>query len=701
MPGDFHMSANSSTLLLLLRMLDNDLPALVAGKLEQQMQDDALLARQYLTLQKFHREADPARGVGERLTQADPNLVAAFVEGRLSTTESQRFETECWRSEALMREVMSLVRREPPAGDSPASGQSTVARAASVGPSADAMKQHVSRLLSAPPPEAVPGQKTVAAEAFGVGSTATDKHAAADQMPDLEIIRLPVADGEEPTISMPEVSSPTTATPLRNGRRRSRSATTLVLLALMLVVAVAVLNIVFNNLPDRRVVQPDPSSGDAGSREDSPGVRERQIVQNGDSDPQTEAPEAGPPAPAPDQSEVVRTPEAEDARPQMAPRPTPRLLRPALPQKTTIVAWNEVSGVAAAKLANGPTWSGIARAAEGLWTVGAQSQLLTLSYSRIEGELSNGAAVIADADSLLEFGTTAAGPGEDSAADLPPLLTVHRGRLAIRGLREGQRLLIQLGFRVLELRASAASTLGIERVNGEIILAAYRGEFQSREGQITRRLWGRVDRNGQLSTFRPAQRDEWYTATEIAAVIPGNVCESLNTSADFVADAGEFEQAEALEVQAIALQAALNGVAGPEDVLSATLAARLAGSGREQDRILLIRWLIMRFQQQLELGEADLRVVCLSQQTPARMTFAMNGWFRSAAYGAGPTVRQLSELVNGLSESAPLFTRQCALVFLRQILQDPLREYSVLMPRDRNALRAVATRVRQWQQQNR
>ncbi|MGB0742184.1 MAG: hypothetical protein ACPGXX_19100, partial [Planctomycetaceae bacterium] len=183
--------------------------------------------------------------------------------------------------------------------------------------------------------------------------------------------------------------------------------------------------------------------------------------------------------------------------------------------------------------------------------------------------------------------------------------------------------------------------------------------------------------------------------------IPGNVCESLNTSADFVADAGEFEQAEALEVQAIALQAALNGVAGPEDVLSATLAARLAGSGREQDRILLIRWLIMRFQQQLELGEADLRVVCLSQQTPARMTFAMNGWFRSAAYGAGPTVRQLSELVNGLSESAPLFTRQCALVFLRQILQDPLREYSVLMPRDRNALRAVATRVRQWQQQNR
>jgi len=68
-------------------------------------------------------------------------------------------------------------------------------------------------------------------------------------------------------------------------------------------------------------------------------------------------------------------------------------------------------------------------------------------------------------------------------------------------------------------------------------------------------------------------------------------------------------------------------------------------------------------------------------------------WFAAVKSGRKPQAADLGRLVHGLLPRQPLFVRQCAIHFLRQITNLPLAEYHPERP-TRAALKSVALKVR-------
>ncbi|MHC4875604.1 MAG: hypothetical protein ACYTGL_03835 [Planctomycetota bacterium] len=130
------------------------------------------------------------------------------------------------------------------------------------------------------------------------------------------------------------------------------------------------------------------------------------------------------------------------------------------------------------------------------------------------------------------------------------------------------------------------------------------------------------------------------------------------------------------------------------------LARKLAASNNEAHRLALVHWLITRFREDTVTGESDLRVICRVQQVDQSTATAMRSWFRSASAKLPPTTTQLTQLMTGLRDTSPLFTRQCAKYFLQQILNDPLSEYVPTAATNRTVMSTIARKVRAWQQSN-
>ena len=80
------MTVPSSNLLLLLRLLDNDLPAAIAAQVRARFEKDSVLASQYQRIQIIDAEEYSAEQLLQGVNTIDPDQAAAFVEGSLSVT---------------------------------------------------------------------------------------------------------------------------------------------------------------------------------------------------------------------------------------------------------------------------------------------------------------------------------------------------------------------------------------------------------------------------------------------------------------------------------------------------------------------------------------------------------------------------------------------------------------------------------------
>lgn len=689
------MSVAASNLISLLRLLSNDLPADAAIRVRQQLADDAHFANQYRQLtQVAQSNATPGELLGH-VAGTDPVDVARFLDGSLADEELAAFERRCWESTSLLREVVSAwnaiqnTELLEPAADSQERARAIVARLLSPLPAAEAVHNE---------------ERPAQIEAIDVPSTVSGSpspvSAPVDALP-----------AESEAGSFPQLRVESEPAVLKRPRRDS---------GLVIVAATVVLAVLFAAfrywLPDtQQIAQPEESLPHGESLQNE---RHRSRIANiaqDDSDSSPARPEADPQSPR--NAVPLNSPDTrivQEERLQM--RPKPQRPQPTVPQgpaslgpegPTVVIAkWSQIDGIAAARATQSEVWSGIqSRSASGLWLSSQASQLLTLSYSRVAGELSGGTTVIADADSLIEISAQSAVSGKDAGngeSELTPLLTVHRGRLAIEGLTAGQRLLVQVASRLVDIEATQNNTtVAVERKTSETVLAAYRGEVKADERRFTRRTWGRFDSAGEIAAFRPPRPTDWYRPARTSVVPDPDICQAFNTAADIVQVAARYEADPDVITGTIASQTVLHCSIEATQSISAAVAGKLAGSSNGAHRVSLIQWLISRFRDNRVVGESDLRLICRTQQTDQATTAAMLGWFHSAADGLSPTTTQLSELISGLRDTSPLFTRQCALTFLQQILGDPLPEYSVSTPNSRAVMSSIAAKARVWQQSQR
>lgn len=665
------MSAKPSNLVLLLRLLDNDLPALVAEQLHARIQAEPELATLFRQIQNCSAVPSQAHVSDSSEDEIDSDLLSGFLNQSLPQSEIRAIEHRCLHSLALLSRIVSRWRENRIsadariASDTPGAGLGSVDRQ----PAPDKLPpdQHDAAAASA---SSGPGQRT--------------------QNP---------SQTSAPAAERPQVPSGETANSPSSKRRRSL----LFLFLTTSVMAFLVLRFLFNNLPRQPLAQPalpGNSATDGITTPQSPG---RQDV----------AANTGDAAQRPAAEDLKGQPNASltlpGSRLEVPPVRIPR--QPDTPSSSAaagkLVEWSVVTGVAAARPAGRTNWRGVfSTSAQHLWTTTQPSQLLTLSWSRAEGELLGGSTITVDAGTLLEIAAVPKSVLTLSAEEPPPvaLITLLQGRVAIGGMQAGQRLLVKIGRQQFDFRATAESTFALERTGGETVIAAYRGELLAAIGPLSRLNWASVNDTGQMRLFRPLRRTEWFRNTERPDQLSDSFGATINRADEFssaAATAAEPAQAPTPEIQRISVEAALYAATADSNVIPRQLAGELSTAPEEWKRTGLISWLLARFQRDVQAGEASLREVCLAQRTPAVTTFAMIRWFQSAALNQTPATAQLTELVEGLRGSAPLFTRQCAYWFLQQILNDSLPLYSVDQPERRAGIADITEKVQRWQELNR
>ena len=663
-------------LIRMIQLLDGELSADEAAPLRRLIANDLRLAEQYQQLTRVHQQPMSPDELLRHADKVDPLVVADFIEGRMTEPAQTRFERECWASNSLLREIVATWRAEQEAA---ATGWETV--------SDERVRSVVSSLLAGRKVEqpaavvALKSQQEVVREE-GSKQETTSVHPSV-------------------SLDLPQIVVAADPRPVRPGTRFSTGK---ILAAAGLVLALVVLVTQFIGRPN--VVQqarPDDPDREVDPEFSAPPTI---IVRKGP-EPNDGSPDKEPVDPdlnnGTGQNPIVRK---QPGTTPMPDKPVPDPEMP-LPLPVKLVEWSDIRGIVGVRDSAESEWRGLLNAkGADLWKSNARTELLTLANSAVAGKAVNGTQLMAAADSLVEIsaerkrkarGTPAATPDDE----LIPICQVQSGRLAIVGLNEGQRVIMQVGGESFEIRATRdETTVAIERDSQETVLAAYRGEASVDGHKLTRRKFGRVDSAGLLSVFRPVRVNEWTRTKPGPVSLPADLCSEFNKAANLLQKAASVRQSPDAATGYVATQIALQCSVSESQPLPLKLARQIADSGNEIHRQTLVQWLVTRVQQNPSAGDADLQLLFRLQQIDRQTARKMTGWFLAAAESRRPTVMQLTELTTGLHSSSPLFTKQCAKFFLRKILGDPLTEYDPRAPANRAALSSVTRKVRAWQQAN-
>jgi hypothetical protein len=673
---------DSSNLLSLIRLLDNDLSSADAIRLRERMAEELELAEQYRRLTNVLRQTLSPDELLQHASTVDPVAIADFIDGGMSESERAAFEAGCWKSESLLHEVVVTWRAE-----------------------FDATTRSVDAAAS-------DRARSVVRGLFGVSPThpainVESQDEALNPEPARNV--LPVVVVDEPAVTH------------RSPRRES--GVLIVVAGIVLAVVVGIVQ--FFGWPggDQTALPDRPDRQDEQQRDEQQRDNMQPIVsQDGSDSPRQrndESPVPDPNGQQPDSTPIVRNdkPSGTNLVPQAPNRPREVMPVPDSPpvipesERIAIVEWSDVRGIAGVKDSAAAIWSGVHhRAGSASWMSDRRTQLMTLAQSRVTGTVFDGTTLIADTDSLIEVAAMrtadsapAAAPAEtapaETAPQLIPVYRVQSGRLAITGLRDGQRLQVVVNEQFIEVEATDNNTtVAVERLVADTVLATYVGEVRIDGQVLTRRMWGRLNSLDELTTFRPQRPVNWYAAR--ASSLPTSLSDPFNNSADLLQEAARVRQSGDPETALVATQLTLQCSAANDQPISQTIARQIAASSNEAHRQAMVQWLVTRFRQNPVTGEADLRLICRAQQADLPTTTAMTGWFLAAAEGRRPTATQLTELIRLLQDTSPVFTRQCSKFFLQQIIGDPLSEYDPSAPSSRAVLSTVSQKVRAWQQAN-
>ena len=639
-------------LIHLIRLLDGNLSTDEEHTVRSHLAGNSELADQYRYLTQVVRRPMTAEELIQHTDEVDPSEIADFVEQQMTASEQAAFEQRCWSSEGLLREVVSNCRAATEAS----------ATSRDVPPAA-----HV--------------QTVVAAVLAHAGSAVEPLQPASDTKPPA-LSELPAVPTDLPQIEM----SGSTSQAHRSHRRSS--GLMMVTAGLVFAVLVFGLQFVWKNGPDRQARQDEPDRTILPEQNETP----TPLVRD-DSEPKPDPlPDDPEPLQKPDSTPLV-TNDPQDNTPTIPQAPQPK---PFVPPVRTLVEWSEIRGIAGVRNMNANVWSGIlARDVADLWKSNASTQLLTLADSTVSGKAINGARLIADADSLMTISAVWKSDSRTSQSDgeLIPVCEVQSGRAAFDGLLKGQRVIVRVNDQSYDVIAgSDDTTIAFETETSGTILAAYRGEVTVEGETLSRRQWTRINRVGELTSFRPQQLKNWPRTRPTPSKLPAELCTSFNRSPSLIREAAALRRSPDSMTAYAATQVTLQCSTSDSQPVSLQIARQIANSRIEAQRQTMVTWLVARSRQ----GQAgsSLRIICQAIQADPTITRQMTGWLTAAARSRPPTSKQLGELLQTLDGTAPLFTRQCAKYFLQQITGDPMNDYDpAANVRQRKAARSRITRV--------
>lgn len=579
--------------------------------------------------------------------------IAAFVEGQLDVDGTGQFEARCWSEPALIHETAAACAARFAAFDDVPIPPQVASRLQTL------LEQHLtlddhrpSRLIAA-------GQRN--GTTSSVTSGHTDDPAQTDAVADRSDERAAVHPGEYDG-RLP-----------RSGRLR------------LIAVSLAVTTLVGGAFILLHRGAPPEDQANLAQRELKPSPEQRGPSERQPLDPTLpETPDRIVPSPpesvveAPSDPAGVSTPHNSATEPMAPDSVEPRT---GASERPAEIAWTDISGLLLSHDRSRQQWRGIHALSHLPAAPGEPQHLMTLPKSWAAGDISGGARLILDEDTRASYELLIG----DS---LRAVIDVARGRTAIEQLQIGDVLVVQHGDRGWPVRIDQKDTSVVLRVSeAGLELHVLTGEVAISRTTIRDGSGVHLRPEG-LEVQRAAVRTTtWRHRPQDAFPLQRELVQRLLESADVLATLDGWDDRR---TQPFVRRLAL--AIDPVDRIPGYAAA-----ADEADRIAAIEWLV-------HVPPSDERVTAAwtrLEQGPLRQTnLIVRPWFALAGQPRSATVRDLQQLVAGLNPQQPVFVRQSAIYFLRQITGRPLREYSAGQP-TRAGISAVSQQVRQFQTRRR
>jgi hypothetical protein len=655
---------DSISLILLIRLLHDDLPPDDGIRLRERLAEDLPLARRLQTLLQTIEDDQYATALLQPADDCHAEDVATFVERRMSDDRESAFEQQCWESSSLLKEVVSCWRaRNQPAG-----------------------------ILTV----AISEQRML-----DVASKFLDKS-------DRLTVDLLDADVRRANGVARRASAKVTQSP-----RRKQAPVVIACLTVAVIVGGIV---AFSGLlSDRR--GPDAMAEDTGVVPESQIAGQGKTIagahnnernpdltgQSGNDLPLSIEPGGQNESPiehavATDDAAANETGSGGDrAVIPTGPLDVPRPERPLL-TAATITDMKDIQGVIAVLNSDTKRWQGVSsRPGRATWSSQRSVRLMSMIDSRGDVRLESFGGVVIDADTDLIISMREAAPPGDV-----PELRLLRGRFGMSLLPPDSHFVLDVNHHEISIAVREMANLTVDRSAGGVVVNVFRGALEINGSQVPRRSVARVRRDGQVSVLPdPLKAEEWHRDRDYRSALPIEICDRLNASDDLVRQATSVDVAADSQTAFLATQVLLQCSTATTKQLPLRNVQRLAMSHQEGQRHSLVHWLLTRLQQQPAATNRTIQQVCDQLKIGSQPSSMLKTWYSEAANGNRPTANHLRGLLTGLQNKDHIFVRQSAKYFLQSILGDPLNAFDPGRPTDRAAIQSVTRKLRAWQQANR
>jgi len=633
------MNTVTPSLLTLLKLREGQLSPAAGVAVREQLATDSKLLRRWKRLAQI---ADQKLTLDDifKNSEVDEELIAAYVEERLTPREQAAFESSCWQEETLIREVIAAYRAER--------------FEKSMADISEKYAQHTTHAVKKMS-ESVQREMRQSEELYSF-----DRYLGA------------IEDYVKPVVSLPsgepvrlEKSSGVVSHP--RGRYQK-----------FIYGGAAVL--LFTVLPAyfmwiREDTEPrEKTIADSPAQQQSPVIPVPLQTPQPDSDPELV---------------VVPADQHRDRRPLIAPDVDNELQTPAVvaqkPERmqqplvdSFAIHWSRLVGVAGIRNETRSNWQGILAAGQELNLKAESSiRIRTLPFSWLQAKYSSGKTVftemVLDVDTEIELMMENTGQRTADILQASVDLKLFSGRIAFTQLQAGSVLRYHTPSRdwLLEIEQDGTSIAFRQQEPGQSELMVYAGGLRlsdtiSREELLLKPDQMLIVKGERISVpLKLSGNQRWRTSSAKAFPLDTAFVAELNHSEDLLAALMQNspDRSRREQLSGVNLGIALDP---REAVLQAS------SSPSELQRTAAIDWMLTT--RDKSTLAAVWKQILLTAGANA-VSPAVQTWFQVARGEVPAGQGLLGELSAGLEARQPLFVRQSSIHFLRQLTRLPLAEY--------------------------
>lgn len=678
------MNQQNAHLLRLIQLHEGHLSDAEGVSVREQLATDPVLLRRWKELSSIYdkeislsKTEDP-EGVG-------PELVAAFIEQRMSSSEQEEFESACWENAEAIREIISAVQASH--ADSTA------------GKLPKEFNQHFE--------QASRRMQSIAQQQCGSTDHSKESLNYFQKIEEHQQSELPPTanDFTEPEIEgKPLERLPITrrqASKRKTVSRRQKQQQQRWVIGTVLVAVVAIAFPVYLALNNKQasieipVAKTLPLGKQHPSQKSTEATTNNNLVktqQPEDKKSPTQKLPIDNSSPAPDSMIKQGDGKSVIVKQENKTKKSPE-------KQEMQIVWTQVSGIAGYRNENSLPWKGILSVNNEKKTGSNNVSLIfrTLPSSWMRGKVESGPEVVLDADSIVQLsihGTSSQEQAEQSEKQTESIhtmidLELHAGKIAISLMQAGDEVKVRNAEKEWIFQAKQDDTsIGIIQLENKTQQAVtFSGEVQVSQVALNKN----VALKSSHAIVMTAKEVDKTSRVNLSQRWRSEPPQALKLSDTFIAEINQSDNLLAAlysppaDISARELHASTRLGFSLDPVATVP---RAASSKIETQRTAAIEWLLASAGN--KTTDAVWNIIAVKNN---QSSLSVRAWFEAAQRKVTPNQKLLAELSTGLNPNQPLFIRQCSIHFLRQITRQPLAEYNPDKP-SKAAISSVRVKVR-------